>query len=106
MPGAVLRRMMLVAGGTGGHILPAIAFGDWLRREKPHVTTDYMSGSRTIEREIYRASNVEPSAIGITGSPAGIKGVRSLARWADLMKGTIEAGRILKNFSPDACVLF
>ena len=106
MPGAVLRRMMLVAGGTGGHILPAIAFGDWLRREKPHVTTDYMSGSRPIEREIYRASNVEPRVIGITGSPAGIKGVRSLARWADLMKGTIEAGRILKNFSPDACVLF
>jgi UDP-N-acetylglucosamine--N-acetylmuramyl-(pentapeptide) pyrophosphoryl-undecaprenol N-acetylglucosamine transferase len=98
--------MMLVAGGTGGHILPAIAFGDWLRREKPHVKIDYMSGSRPIEREIYHASNIEPCAIEITGSPAGIKGVRSLLRWADLIKGVLEAGRILKNMSPDACVLF
>jgi UDP-N-acetylglucosamine--N-acetylmuramyl-(pentapeptide) pyrophosphoryl-undecaprenol N-acetylglucosamine transferase len=98
--------MMLVAGGTGGHILPAIAFGDWLRREKPHVEINYMSGSRPIEREIYRASNAEPRAIGITGSPAGVRGVRSLRRWADLMKGAVEAGRILKDFSPDACVLF
>ena len=105
-PGSVLRKMMLVAGGTGGHILPAIAFGDWLRREKPHVRIDYMSGSRPIEREIYRASNIEPRVIGITGSPSGIKGIRSLRRWADLMKGTIEAGRVLKNFSPYACVLF
>jgi UDP-N-acetylglucosamine--N-acetylmuramyl-(pentapeptide) pyrophosphoryl-undecaprenol N-acetylglucosamine transferase len=98
--------MMLVAGGTGGHILPAIAFGDWLRREKPHVSIDYMSGSRPIEREIYRASNIKPRAIDISGSPSGIKGARSLRRWADLLKGTVDAGRVLKNFSPDACVLF
>jgi UDP-N-acetylglucosamine--N-acetylmuramyl-(pentapeptide) pyrophosphoryl-undecaprenol N-acetylglucosamine transferase len=98
--------MMLVAGGTGGHILPAIAFGDWLRREKPHVSVDYMSGSRPIEREIYKASDITPRAIGITGSPAGIKGIRSLQRWANLLKGAVEAGRILKNTSPDACVLF
>jgi UDP-N-acetylglucosamine--N-acetylmuramyl-(pentapeptide) pyrophosphoryl-undecaprenol N-acetylglucosamine transferase len=97
---------MLVAGGTGGHILPAIAFGDWLRREKPHVRIDYMSGSRPIEREIYGASNIEPRVIGITGSPTGVKGVRSLSRWADLIKGVVEAGRALKNFSPDACVMF
>jgi UDP-N-acetylglucosamine--N-acetylmuramyl-(pentapeptide) pyrophosphoryl-undecaprenol N-acetylglucosamine transferase len=98
--------MMLVAGGTGGHILPAIAFGDWLRREKPNIEIDYMSGSRPIEREIYRASNIEPRAINITGSPAGARGARSLWRWADLIKGAVEARRILKNFSPDACVLF
>ena len=103
---AVPRKMILVAGGTGGHILPAIAFGDWLRREKPYVGIDYMSGSRPVEREIYHASDIEPCAIGITGSPSGIKGVRSLLRWVDLMKGIREAGRILKNMSPDACVLF
>jgi UDP-N-acetylglucosamine--N-acetylmuramyl-(pentapeptide) pyrophosphoryl-undecaprenol N-acetylglucosamine transferase len=98
--------MALVAGGTGGHILPAIAFGDWLRREKPEVRVSYMSGSRAVELEIYRASNIEPFVLSASGSPMGVKGMLRFKRFAEMLASFLQANRFLKKLSPDICVLF
>ncbi|MDR3280585.1 MAG: UDP-N-acetylglucosamine--N-acetylmuramyl-(pentapeptide) pyrophosphoryl-undecaprenol N-acetylglucosamine transferase [Synergistaceae bacterium] len=98
--------MLLVAGGTGGHILPAIAFGDWLREAHPDVNVAFMSGSRSIELEIYRAFEIEPYTVGVSGSPLGVPGVRMIKRWAELFFGFFQAVRFLKKMSPDICVLF
>jgi UDP-N-acetylglucosamine--N-acetylmuramyl-(pentapeptide) pyrophosphoryl-undecaprenol N-acetylglucosamine transferase len=97
---------MLVAGGTGGHILPAVAFGDWLCREKPKINVSYMSGSRAVELEIYRASNIEPFVLSASGSPMGVSGTRRLKRFAELPKSFLQANRIMKKLSPDICVMF
>jgi UDP-N-acetylglucosamine--N-acetylmuramyl-(pentapeptide) pyrophosphoryl-undecaprenol N-acetylglucosamine transferase len=99
-------RMMLVAGGTGGHILHAIAFGDWLRREKPHVKVDYMSGSRKLELEIYRASNIGPFVVSASGSPIGVSPFRMIKRWTELGVSFLQALNHIKKFSPDICLLF
>jgi UDP-N-acetylglucosamine--N-acetylmuramyl-(pentapeptide) pyrophosphoryl-undecaprenol N-acetylglucosamine transferase len=98
--------MTLVAGGTGGHILPAIAFGDWVRREKPDVGLSYLSGSRAVELDIYRASDIEPFALGASGSPLGASGLVSAKRWVELISSFLQAGRLLKKLKPDICILF
>jgi UDP-N-acetylglucosamine--N-acetylmuramyl-(pentapeptide) pyrophosphoryl-undecaprenol N-acetylglucosamine transferase len=98
--------MILAAGGTGGHILPAVAFGDWLRREKPDVLLNYMSGSRAVELEIYRAANIEPFVLSVSGSPMGVSGGRRFKRFVELTASFLQANRFMKKLSPDICVLF
>ncbi|MDR2780191.1 MAG: UDP-N-acetylglucosamine--N-acetylmuramyl-(pentapeptide) pyrophosphoryl-undecaprenol N-acetylglucosamine transferase, partial [Synergistaceae bacterium] len=98
--------MLLVAGGTGGHILPAIAFGDWLRREKPKVSVSYVSGSRGIELEIYKAFKIEPFVLSASGSPSGVSGTRRLKRFAELLASFFQANRVMRKLRPDICVLF
>ncbi|MDR1885258.1 MAG: UDP-N-acetylglucosamine--N-acetylmuramyl-(pentapeptide) pyrophosphoryl-undecaprenol N-acetylglucosamine transferase [Synergistaceae bacterium] len=99
-------RVLLVAGGTGGHVLPAIAFGGWIRRKHPGTEVGYVSGTRQVELEIYRASSIEPMTVEIEGSPIGAPRGRRIKRWASIIRSFVTAGRLLKKFNPDLCVLF
>lgn len=55
------RRMLVIAGGTGGHIIPAIA----LSRELSGFECTFMCGSRKIERKVYDAEGIEPCVLPI-----------------------------------------
>ncbi|MDR3077105.1 MAG: UDP-N-acetylglucosamine--N-acetylmuramyl-(pentapeptide) pyrophosphoryl-undecaprenol N-acetylglucosamine transferase [Synergistaceae bacterium] len=101
-----MNSLLLIAGGTGGHIVPAIAFGEWVRREKPYVRVDYVSGSRPVELEIYRASDIEPFVLDASGSPLGASGLRSIKRWAGLLRGFLQTNHIMKRVKPDLCLMF
>jgi UDP-N-acetylglucosamine--N-acetylmuramyl-(pentapeptide) pyrophosphoryl-undecaprenol N-acetylglucosamine transferase len=98
--------MLLVAGGTGGHILPAVAFGEWLGREKPAVNVSYVSGSRAVESEIYGAFGIKPFVLRISGSPMGVSGMRRIKRFAEILTGLLQTNSLMKKTSADICVLF
>ncbi|MDR1916132.1 MAG: UDP-N-acetylglucosamine--N-acetylmuramyl-(pentapeptide) pyrophosphoryl-undecaprenol N-acetylglucosamine transferase [Synergistaceae bacterium] len=98
--------LLLVAGGTGGHILPAVAFGDWILREQKGVTVNYISGSRPMELEIYRVSGIEPFVIRIAGSPVGASFAKKLKRWFDMLISIYQVWRCVNKKSPDLCVMF
>ena len=102
-------RMLLVAGGTGGHIIPAVAFGNWLKARQKGVEVDYMSGSRPLELEIYRQSGIEPFALDIMGSPMGAPKGEKISRWRDLIRSITQAKRIIAPAAEkryDLCLLF
>jgi len=99
-------RILLVAGGTGGHILPAAAFGDWIGRNQPDVVVKYMSGRRPLELEIYRAMKIEPRIVSMDGSPLGAPAGKKISRWMDLLRALVEAWAILRDERPELCVLF
>ena len=101
--------MLLVAGGTGGHILPAVAFGNWLKGKQERIEVDYMSGSRPLELEIYRQSGIEPLALNIKGSPLGAPKGERIARWRDLIGSVGQARGIIDSARGkryDLCLLF
>ncbi|MDR1482574.1 MAG: UDP-N-acetylglucosamine--N-acetylmuramyl-(pentapeptide) pyrophosphoryl-undecaprenol N-acetylglucosamine transferase [Synergistaceae bacterium] len=102
MPG----RMLLVAGGTGGHVLPAVAFGRWVSENHPSVDVGYMSGTRPMELDIYRASSIKPMTVSMEGSPFGAPRGRRVKRWLDLIGAFHHAGALIRNFAPDICVMF
>jgi UDP-N-acetylglucosamine--N-acetylmuramyl-(pentapeptide) pyrophosphoryl-undecaprenol N-acetylglucosamine transferase len=99
-------RVLLVAGGTGGHVLPAIAFGRWISERHPDVDVGYMSGSRPMELEIYRSSSIEPMTVGMEGSPLSSPRGRRIKRWMDLIRSFRQAGTLMRVFAPNMCIMF
>ena len=65
------KNILVVAGGTGGHILPGIVFGKKLRDEGNNVY--WACGAREMEQKIYNALGIEPLKLAIEGSPLGVK---------------------------------
>ncbi len=74
MPTACVKRLVLVAGGTGGHICPAVAFGQWLASTVGNIEITYVSGNRPLEREIYGNAGLEAVILPCEGSPTGASG--------------------------------
>lgn len=97
-------RILLAAGGTGGHIMPSIAFGKYLMR--CGETVEWLAGSRPLEGEIYSAHGIEPSRLPLEGSPLGVRDFRTVKRCFQLIGSFFESRRLLKRFKADACVLF
>ena len=97
-------KILLAAGGTGGHIIPSIAFGQWLERKGESVV--WLTGSRELEEKIYQAHGVTPLKISLEGSPLGVRGLRSLRRWKQLVGSFFECRAVLARESVARCVLF
>ena len=68
------KKIMLAAGGTGGHIWPALSFGAWINKNHPECEVRYVCGSRPLEREIYAAAQAKPEVLPVDGSPLAGRG--------------------------------
>lgn len=100
-------RICLVAGGTGGHIFPAVSFGEWIVSRRDDVTVSYVCGSRPLEREIYASRGIEPFLLPLSGSPFGVKGLLPRAkRWKQTLAALFSFRRYMRESGTDCCVLF
>jgi UDP-N-acetylglucosamine--N-acetylmuramyl-(pentapeptide) pyrophosphoryl-undecaprenol N-acetylglucosamine transferase len=102
----MIRKLLLTAGGTGGHIWPAISFGTWLAKSKPNISVEYICGKRPLEKEIYESADIDPLMVSMKGSPFSGSSIERVHRVHDIFTAFGEAKAIVKKFSPDACLLF
>lgn len=105
MPGDKTR-LLLAAGGTGGHIWPAVSFGRWIKRFHPECEVSYICGSRPLELEIYKAAGISPLVLPAEGSPLSGSFVQKCRRTAHLLGSYAAARREIVRFRPDAALLF
>ena len=100
------KRILLVAGGTGGHIWPAVSFGKWIEKHHPKVRVDYMCGNRPLEKEIYSAAECEPFILEIEGSPLSGSFRERCKRARALLKSFFDARGKIKRTQPDFVLVF
>lgn len=99
--------IVLVAGGTGGHIWPAVSFGKWIENNQEGVNVDYICGSRPLEAEIYKSAGIVPFVLKMDGSPlSGRSWQQRLGRLCSLFPAFTKARGFLKEKKPCGCVLF
>src|SRR5215469_8037796 len=99
-------RVLVVAGGTGGHIFPALAVAEELAgRRKSHLTPgvrfQFLGTTRGLETHLIEGSGFPYRAL----TAAGLKGIRGWRRLknASLLPRTFaEALGVLRTFRPDA----
>lgn len=99
-------KILLVAGGTGGHIWPAISFRDWIAVNYPDSTVRFVCGSRAIEEEIFSHAGIFPTVLPTEGSPLWGSLRTRIRRWKDLIRAIIISKKLIGDWKPDICVLF
>lgn len=94
------RRVLIVAGGTGGHIIPALAVGETLRAEYPgKVHVRYLTGSRAIERNAFAAAEEFPDMLACDAPPRlALSSIPALCRYGGSI---LESFRFLRQYRPD-----
>ena len=98
-------KIIISAGGTGGHIFPAIAIADELRRRDPSVQILFVGAKGKMEME-----RVPKAGYAIEG--LWIAGFQRRLTWQNLMfpfkvlSSMWKARRIINDFKPDVVVGF
>ncbi len=96
-------KVIIAAGGTGGHIYPGIAVAKEILRRDSESKVLFVGTSRGLETKIVPANGFELSLI----NSQGLKNVGLMGKLKGLFilpKSFLEARQIIKNFQPDAVV--
>ncbi|HXW13826.1 MAG TPA: undecaprenyldiphospho-muramoylpentapeptide beta-N-acetylglucosaminyltransferase [Terriglobia bacterium] len=100
-------RILMVAGGTGGHIFPALAVAEELRgRGEPGVPPyeiEFLGTHRPLEAKLIPAAGFRLRTVDAAGLK-GIGGIHRLRNLLVLPRTAIEVAVILREFRPDVVV--
>jgi UDP-N-acetylglucosamine--N-acetylmuramyl-(pentapeptide) pyrophosphoryl-undecaprenol N-acetylglucosamine transferase len=96
-------KILIAAGGTGGHIYPGIAVAKEILQRDAESKILFVGSARGLETKIVPANGFELSLI----NSAGLKNVGIVGQLKGLMilpKSFLEARKIIKKFNPDVVV--
>lgn len=100
-------RIIISGGGTGGHIYPAIAIADAIKKLEPDAEILFVGATGRMEMEKVPSAGYRIKGLPIAGlqrgySPSAL--ISNLALPIRLLKSIGEAGRILRDFKPHVAV--
>lgn len=93
----------MAAGGTGGHIFPAIAVARELERRAPNCQILFLGTRRGLESEIIPREGFQLELIEV-GALKGVSTLEKLRSLAQLPMSFFAARRILARFGPDLAI--
>ena len=96
-------KVLFAAGGTGGHIYPAIAVAKEVLRRDANSTIRFVGTAKGLETKLVPQNGFELSTI----DSAGLKNVGLVGKLKGLLvlpKSFLEARKLLKDFKPDVVV--
>jgi len=100
-------RILMVAGGTGGHIFPALAVAEELRARgklvNPSYEIEFLGTHRPLEAKLIPAAGFRLRVVDAAGLK-GIGGIQWLRNLLVLPRTAIEVARILREFQPQVVV--
>src|ERR1041385_8191215 len=96
-------KVLIAAGGTGGHIYPGIAVAQEIRRRNANSQVRCVGTARGLETRLVPQAGFELSLI----DSAGLKNVSVVARLKGLAippKGFVSARPVIREFEPAVVV--
>jgi UDP-N-acetylglucosamine--N-acetylmuramyl-(pentapeptide) pyrophosphoryl-undecaprenol N-acetylglucosamine transferase len=90
-------------GGTGGHIFPAVAIANAIRKREPEAKILFVGANGKMEMEKVPAAGYEIVGLNITGIKRSLS-LSNLMVPIKLWKALRKAAGILKSFKPDAVI--
>ncbi len=97
--------IFIAAGGTGGHIIPAIAVADAIREKRPETKIVFLGTGKEIERKLVQGSGYKLEAVELL--PFSGKGASGMIKLALSLPGAVIAiGRLFGRERPAAIAGF
>jgi UDP-N-acetylglucosamine--N-acetylmuramyl-(pentapeptide) pyrophosphoryl-undecaprenol N-acetylglucosamine transferase len=96
-------RVLIAAGGTGGHIYPGIAVAQEIMRRDPDSKVRFVGTARGLESRLVPQAGFELSLI----ESSGLKNVSSVARMRGILvlpRSFTSALSVIRQFKPDVIV--
>lgn len=100
-------KLLFTCGGTAGHINPAIALADELRRIVPDSRIIFVGSGRRLENRLIPEAGYDIKNISISGFERGItpdKLARNYKTLRSLTKAAAQSEEIIERFKPDAVI--
>ena len=97
------KRIIIAGGGTGGHIFPAIAIANALKKRQPSTEILFIGAKRKMEMDKVPQAGYAIRGIDISGFNRSSL-IRNIALPYKLMRSFIQVSGIMKEFRPDAAV--
>lgn len=96
-------KFLIAAGGTGGHIFPALALIEKIQ-ENPKNKCLYVGTTDRMENEIVPSMGIPFKSIKIHGLSKNL--IKNINNIKDIIKSIKSANEIIKEFKPDYVVAF
>lgn len=96
-------KIIISGGGTGGHIYPAIAIADEIKRRLPEAQILFVGALGKMEMEKVPKAGYEIKGLPISGFDRG-NWMSNFKFPFKLIKSLTLAGKILKEFKPDVAI--
>lgn len=99
-----MRSVLISGGGTGGHIYPALAIADEIKRRHPACTIRFVGAEGRMEMEKVPAAGYPIDGLWITGIERKIFSKKNLLFPFRLISSLRKSARLLSAYRPDAVV--
>ncbi len=97
------KRIIISGGGTGGHIFPAIAIADALKKLHPETELLFVGANGRMEMEKVPAAGYKIEGLDIAGFQRGSI-LKNLSLPFKILQSVRKAKSIIEDFKPDAVV--
>lgn len=98
-----MKKVVISGGGTGGHIFPAIAIANEIKRTFPEVEILFVGAEGKMEMEKVPQAGYEIVGLPIVGLQRKWS-LKNLALPFKLVKSLLKARKTIKDFNPDVAV--
>ncbi|MEO6405575.1 MAG: undecaprenyldiphospho-muramoylpentapeptide beta-N-acetylglucosaminyltransferase [Ferruginibacter sp.] len=96
-------RIIIAGGGTGGHIFPAIAIANALKRQAPQTEILFIGASGKMEMERVPQAGYKIEGIEIAGYNRSSL-IKNVLLPFKLLYSFVQVSKLIKNFKPDAVI--
>lgn len=96
-------KVVISGGGTGGHVFPAIAIADAIRRQLPSAEVLFVGAKGKLEMEKVPAAGYRIIGLDIAGMQRRLT-LKNLLLPVKVLRSLIQARTIVSDFRPDVAV--
>jgi UDP-N-acetylglucosamine--N-acetylmuramyl-(pentapeptide) pyrophosphoryl-undecaprenol N-acetylglucosamine transferase len=96
-------RIIISGGGTGGHLFPAIAIANALRRLEPATEILFVGAEGRMEMQKVPEAGYAIKGLPVAGLVRGAS-IRNISVAWKLLRSMVMSARIIRKFSPDAVI--
>jgi UDP-N-acetylglucosamine--N-acetylmuramyl-(pentapeptide) pyrophosphoryl-undecaprenol N-acetylglucosamine transferase len=93
--------VVIAGGGTGGHIFPAVAIAQALKKENPNLAIDFVGSTKGLEKKIIPRENFPLHLLNV-GAINQVGGWTKISTLMTLPLAIIQAGLLLIKLKPKA----